>query len=211
MWGWILNCECQQGIVWGRYSAGPDRILPSRDLGLGPSPAHLHTCSLAFLQTCILASLYCTLVHICILAHAHLQTFILAYFLSCILVHMHLHAWIRVLEYVKVNHEQRAIVHLFQSVHQLSIPKFRYLDIQANFNVVMMIRPPPTSPGCPPISRLSDVRPGLGARWPNWPSLSSFRFLSSNSQPRSGHNVFKRQIVRLCVCVCVCVCVLSRP
>ena len=54
---WILNCECQQRIVWRRYSAGPDRILPPRDLGLGPSPAHLHTCSLLPLHTCILAKL----------------------------------------------------------------------------------------------------------------------------------------------------------
>ena len=54
---WILTGECQQEIVCGGYSAGPDRILPSKDLGLGPSPPHLHTCILSNLHTWTLAHL----------------------------------------------------------------------------------------------------------------------------------------------------------
>ena len=57
MANWILNCECQRWIVRRRYSAGPDRILPSKDLGLGPSPPHLHTCILSNLHTWTLAHL----------------------------------------------------------------------------------------------------------------------------------------------------------
>ena len=65
-----MNCECQRWIVRRRYSAGPDRILPSRDLGLGSSPAHLHTRILTHLHALAHA------VHTCTLAHLRLHTLI---------------------------------------------------------------------------------------------------------------------------------------
>ena len=81
------------------------------------------------------------------------------------------------------------------------------LDIQANLNVVMMIRPP-APPPCPPISRLSDVRPGLGARWPNRPGLSSFRFLllipnqNLNVMPLKGKLFNFCEVLVFVGCVC---------
>ena len=78
-----------------RYSAGPDRILPSRDLGLGSSPAHLHTRILTHLHarahavhtcTLALAYFYITLLHTCIFLHHYSCTSMQhdAYFHKCI-------------------------------------------------------------------------------------------------------------------------------